>query len=73
VDLQKVGIDSPIKVVLKEGVDAGMLEDEVLEGITDIRYIKYPTLIKGHVREDVNTYGSRSAPWPLHRGGHMAL
>jgi hypothetical protein len=52
VDLQKVGIDSPIKVVLKEGVDAGMLEDEVLEGIADVRYIKYPTLIKGRVREE---------------------
>ena len=30
VDFEKVGIDSPIKVVLEENVDTSMLEDKVL-------------------------------------------
>ena len=38
--------------MLKEGVNASMLEDEVLEGITNVRYIMYFTLIKGCVKEE---------------------
>jgi hypothetical protein len=31
--------------MFKEGVNARMLEDEVLKGIADVRYIKYFMLI----------------------------
>jgi hypothetical protein len=36
--------------VLKKGVNASMLKDEVLKGIANICYIKYLILIKGCVR-----------------------
>jgi hypothetical protein len=42
-DLQKVDVNPPIKVVFEEGVDAGILEDEVLHRIANVRCIKYPT------------------------------
>jgi hypothetical protein len=32
--------------VFEEGINAGMLQDQVLEEVADIRYVK----IKGHVR-----------------------
>jgi len=38
VDLQETGVDSSIKVVFKEGVDASMLEDKVLERVANIGY-----------------------------------
>jgi hypothetical protein len=50
--------------VLEEGIDAGMLEDEVLHGIANVRCTKHPTLVGTRVRGGggASTYGSRSAP-----------
>jgi hypothetical protein len=64
VDLQKVDVDPPIEVVLEEGIDAGMLEDEVLHGIANVRCTKHPTLVGTRVRGGggASTYGFSFSP-----------
>jgi hypothetical protein len=47
VDLEKVGTDPLVKAVFEEGIDARMLQDEVLEGIADVLYIEHPALVSG--------------------------